>query len=876
MHAGAVVTTGASSCTDCTAGKVDDDTVATTDCTDCPPGSQAAPGQTVCLDCSPGMYDHDADPSTPCDHCPPGSVSVASGAFGPALPLAQHTNTSCALCGAGKFNPNVGSTAADACQVCAPGTFAAMRGEQACEACPAGTFRSGLWIGEADRLALGLADAASPALEAAPPGWPAATRVDVGAAGVDAATPWIKYAALFTGAARIDCQPCQAFKELSCSDPGMPFPKAAPGYYAKEKTDTALTVATAASGGSLQHAVMPLFSECAPFKACTGSCPASVQEAEAPDYAACPGAVGAESCIPGYTSERCSECVAMGLTSDELDSFECDGTAAADPLNAGLGFYRIDGRCERCPCSWVKLRHIVAFCVVGLLTFLALIDWLTKQVEHVSTILAPVMIVVTFCQTLALLLDLGFPWPPQLRELLRSLSVFNVNMELARPECSMQVTFAHKLQMTLLMPICVFLLIGLLIGVKWISAKCQGEEKFMAKNKGVGSAEALSQQALMLASSFFVVCAIFFLRTVFNGLNCQYDSGSQQHFLVIEPEVICDADLDPRYAEIRLLAVIGLAGFAGVFVAFCLGLTVKPDLFEFLGDKFEGKWYYWEMTLVVRKVGLMASFLFFAATPEQGWYFGSFVIIVSVIVHAFARPFEDYLIDVCEFFSLVAVLFVFQSGIVFKILNDPENPDSSSNGLWLATLMERISLVLVLLNCVVAVFIEARVLHLVIKEEEDYKVGLWRERLVQLESEVEQAKQYIAENELKRDDRLEKQAEGCRTLFGLLDKDNSGFLDKEEVKKLCKEMGRRLGAQQLDDAMAEMDADGSGKVEFEEFEQWWGQQKGGGGGGGGGGGDGPSIFGNPIHDMQSVDEESIEDGATSPGSKFPELEATKK
>jgi hypothetical protein len=57
---------------------------------------------------------------------------------------------------------------------------------------------------------------------------------------------------------------------------------------------------------------------------------------------------------------------------------------------------------------------------------------------------------------------------------------------------------------------------------------------------------------------------------------------------------------------------------------------------------------------------------------EQGWYFGSFVIIVSVIIHAFARPFEDFLIDVCEFFSLVSVLFVYQSGIVFKILNDPE------------------------------------------------------------------------------------------------------------------------------------------------------------------------------------------------------------
>jgi hypothetical protein len=54
-----------------------------------------------------------------------------------------------------------------------------------------------------------------------------------------------------------------------------------------------------------------------------------------------------------------------------------------------------------------------------------------------------------------------------------------------------------------------------------------------------------------------------------------------------------------------------------VFVAFCLGLRTQPDLFEFLGDKFEQKWYWWEMMLVGRKIGLMASFLFFAETPVR-------------------------------------------------------------------------------------------------------------------------------------------------------------------------------------------------------------------------------------------------------------------
>jgi hypothetical protein len=54
-----------------------------------------------------------------------------------------------------------------------------------------------------------------------------------------------------------------------------------------------------------------------------------------------------------------------------------------------------------------------------------------------------------------------------------------------------------------------------------------------------------------------------------------------------------------------------------------------------------------------------------------------------------------------------------------------------------------------------------------------------------------------------------------------VDEDGSGMLDEDEVRGLCKIMGLKLGKKEVAAAMAQMDADGSGVVDFDEFEAWW-------------------------------------------------------
>ena len=58
-------------------------------------------------------------------------------------------------------------------------------------------------------------------------------------------------------------------------------------------------------------------------------------------------------------------------------------------------------------------------------------------------------------------------------------------------------------------------------------------------------------------------------------------------------------------------------------------------------------------------------------------------------------------------------------------------------------------------------------------------------------------------------------------LFSEIDEDGSGTLERDEIDALAKQLGRPLSSDELDAAMAEMDADGGGDVDFPEFLEWY-------------------------------------------------------
>ena len=71
----------------------------------------------------------------------------------------------------------------------------------------------------------------------------------------------------------------------------------------------------------------------------------------------------------------------------------------------------------------------------------------------------------------------------------------------------------------------------------------------------------------------------------------------------------------------------------------------------------------------------------------------------------------------------------------------------------------------------------------------------------------------------------------ARQLFDEIDIDKGGTLDRNEIRQLAKRLGKKMSEKTLNEAMLDMDADGSGEVNFGEFYHWWEGYRAKGGGG---------------------------------------------
>jgi calmodulin len=56
-----------------------------------------------------------------------------------------------------------------------------------------------------------------------------------------------------------------------------------------------------------------------------------------------------------------------------------------------------------------------------------------------------------------------------------------------------------------------------------------------------------------------------------------------------------------------------------------------------------------------------------------------------------------------------------------------------------------------------------------------------------------------------------------RDAFAVFDTDNSGSIDRKELKRILKKLDQKLTDAELDAMMAEVDTNGDGEISFEEF-----------------------------------------------------------
>ena len=338
----------------------------------------------------------------------------------------------------------------------------------------------------------------------------------------------------------------------------MAMPDAAPGYFFEY---VGADEATEPSDFDIR--------ECWPFEACVGSCcTADEKQSKTPKCAAlavsdgvpeygnaevCPGGRDNSSCAPGYEGPRCSKCVSF---KEELDCedmpFAFNGMSYEMLPN---GYYRLGGNCEPCPCTFWTLPRLIPVAAICIAAIMALFEYLLKGVGHLSTVFAPFTILITFCQTLALLLDLKTPWPPKLKALMQAFSILNFNMEMAKPDCSGSFGLYSSLLLTLLLPLICTALIGAFAGIKLMIFR--RNDDFAASNQGKTAIQVLTKQAITLGVSAFMFLSVFMFRNIITPFSCTPPDADGKAYVRAAPSLLCDTS-DPEYSDIYTLAWVGL------------------------------------------------------------------------------------------------------------------------------------------------------------------------------------------------------------------------------------------------------------------------------------------------------------------------------
>eukprot|EP01049_Picozoa_sp_SAG25_P003555 SAG25_NODE_206_length_11883_cov_5.639511_2_plen_389_part_00 len=347
--------------------------------------------------------------------------------------------------------------------------------------------------------------------------------------------------------------------------------------------------------------------------------------------------MGQQSCSAGYEDFRCAAC--------------------------SEGYYRASGACLECPPGW-PLWLLVALAFGACLLFGLLVDWLFSRIAHLSERVAPMLILLTFLQTVALLLDVPLSWPQVLVDFINMLSIFNLNLDLAKPECALgKWDFKRKQIITLLSPLLFFIFVATFVGVlilkisvmhllkkiKWQEqfksvfqsvkkvSDATGRSAARSRWQGVRTAvqimtlgskikkktKTMCSKANSILTTAFVVASVFFMRTMVAGLDCsENDDGKMCKLLnCSEPcvnsmcvmiSLLLDAvDLD---AEPQTECDTADEYYAAIQRNSWIGLTIYILL--------------WLCLIVSMAYGGASKFEFLAEKMKPQWYFWELVLLV--------------------------------------------------------------------------------------------------------------------------------------------------------------------------------------------------------------------------------------------------------
>ncbi|KAJ5074767.1 insulin-like growth factor binding proteinn-terminal [Anaeramoeba ignava] len=388
--------------------------------------------QYVFMGCQTGSYS--ADLYSECQPCGYGRYSSSRGSFFcNYCPLGYYTNqtgsSDCSPCSQGTFSSKTGAIN---CQLCVPGTFTANNGSQWCSECPDGYYTDYEGATECTKCGTGHQTKNPSSCDPCPSG----TYNNK-----EASLCVLCSSGTYSGVGAISCTACG--KDYYQDQLGQPSCKNCPA-----------NTITFSQGSTL-------ISECVCREGMYGEPGGNCKE--------CPE--GGICDVAGITEPQ----VKAGYWADDnlnfyhCDPFEACPGGAKGTCNSNLGyegvmcsecskgFYRISGRCEKCPAN-AKTRLIIAFFLIMIFAIILLIIVRSQARSYFGSL----SIAFSFFQILATLPKMNINWPPRLQDFMNSLTSFNFNVDLVAPECSISASFTGKWFAVMLIPFVVFAMFAFL------------------------------------------------------------------------------------------------------------------------------------------------------------------------------------------------------------------------------------------------------------------------------------------------------------------------------------------------------------------------------------------------------------------------------
>ncbi|KNC49451.1 uncharacterized protein AMSG_05458 [Thecamonas trahens ATCC 50062] len=398
------------------------------------------------------------------------------------------------------------------------------------------------------------------------------------------------------------------------------------------------------------------------------------------EFVSCPqpsACLGAGQCARGYKGASCTDCVS--------------------------GYYRLGDRCYKC--NKAQAAFIATGIAFLLLLFVAALVYLNTRESHNRMYTAAAfMIGFNSLQISAMYGEIDLRWHPVAEQFFNILSLANLNIELTSPECSVDFfgdPWLIKWVLMLMLPIfMVFLLgvtfvLGLLYrlfartyGAKWADrhpSYFPGAENFFdAGGKASRSTlikfrigrlmseapltpAALRQAVVRTFFQLFIFCYLPLTAVVLRYFECERRApGSSEYVLATAPSVEC---YDATYWSLFWMAIAGSIVYAlGIpLFTYLLLYFRKRQMAEvnfmlrygFLVARFREKLYYFEITIMIRKLLVVGAVVAFGS-PVQEAVMAALVLVISFgfVAHAtpYLKPFHNRLAMSALFTSCIVLI----------------------------------------------------------------------------------------------------------------------------------------------------------------------------------------------------------------------------